>query len=84
MACDQDRGSAQRKARLTGAREEMFGALKRISEKAQALHSSLVELGGLDADNQELSGATVHVSELQIAAEAALEVSSAINRELEA
>lgn len=83
MACDQQGGSAQHKARLAGARKELFGSLDRIAEKARALHGSLVELGGLDANNQELSSTSARVAEIQLATEAALEVSTAMNREFE-
>lgn len=74
----------ERKARLMAASREIHAALAELERKLVVLHTSLVQLSGLDASNEQLAAVTSRVAELQITAETALELSGLTRSELEA
>lgn len=73
--------SEPRRARLETARRELFAALSNVEQKLDALRLSLVELSGLTARADGLAAASTRLTELQVAVETGLELSSLTHEE---
>ena len=76
QACAEPGLSAQSPPRLASASREMFTALAGIEHKLQALRLSLLELSGLEARNEGWLSATTRLTEIQVAVETGLELST--------
>ena len=76
LAAEQAGAQTPRRLRLLSAHQEMFAALALVEQKLHGLYVSLVELSGLDANNELLLGATSRVTELQVTVETALELNA--------
>jgi hypothetical protein len=83
LAAKQD-VSTERRERLTVASTQIHSALVELERKLVSLQASLVQLSGLGASSEQLAGVASRVAELQLAAEAALELSGLTRSELDA
>ena len=81
LACAQPNMPESRSARLRTARREMLSALAIIEHKLEALRLSLIELDGLEARNEDLASVMSRVTEIQVAVETGLELSSLASEE---